>query len=666
MATRPTDSASPTLTEQVSSSPAQKATKRRAPPPSLASLDRLNPFKTPSASTPPNYLTPPVTNIPLYSPPPLSIANDYLNAHVNHKKRHTAGSMKSQASSGNNGQPLDSLLVRNFVSPTGRPEFQDTSSVAARVDEKGSALDPAVEVKRQATLTLSTPTISSPEVQGEVAFPSHGSFDSKDDTAATALRSINQVTKESSLFGSRRLSRISQALVTAIHQPKAFAGGEDGRAAGTSEDPRFDRENDIADSPTLHQLSRPTSHLFKGTHLGFDTPATITLRKASDAYFVVIGGATVGNSSRPGSISFSPKPNPSDRKPSVALMDFRSKRLTEHRKSLWYSLPLLSDQTPQAESPTKDDDTKQKIITQESDYESSDIFNNVQRPSAIAEPAVTFADVHTAPQSFASVPYSRSRSSSTVKKIRRTSSVRIETRSSVHEVIWREDEHSSGTSSQGSISPIQTDKVPQRPSAEAPTSPSLMITSHSAPATPSIHLSNPTLQVLPQENIFDWSWNAQKAGPPTSTVSPVDPPMSAPVPEAAVDVTPRRRSVSKESSSASVESFPPLMDRQNTTEWRRAPLVDLNDPMAGRVTRMWLPHITTNGVEELRGLGEEPAKSGAGKKQPSMDGPGGSEGVGEQRRRSSVHPFAPARLGLKGRVGSSIGASSHKKLVWFT
>ena len=643
---------------------AQKATVRRAPPPSLTSLDRLNPFKIASASTSPNYLTPPVTNIPLSSPPPLSIANDYLNAHVNHKKRHTAGSMKSQTSPGANGQSLDSLLVRSHGSPAGRPESQDTRGVATCVDDKGPAFDPAVEVKRQATLTLSTPTISGPEVQGEAAFPSHNSLESKDDTAATALRTISQVTKESSLFGSRRLSRISQALVTAIHQPKAFPGGEEGKVVGASKDLHIDQENDTADSPTSHQVSRPISHMFKGTHLGFDTPATITLRKASEAYFVVIGGAAIGSSSRPGSISFSPKPNSSDRKPSVALMDFRSKRLTEHRKSLWYSLPLLSDQTPQAESPTKDDDTRQKIIARESTHEPSDIFNNVQRPSAIAEPAVTFTDVHTAPQSFASVPYSRSRSSSTAKKPRRTSSVRIETRSSVHEVIWREDENSSGTSSQGSTSPIQNYKMPQHPGTEAPAS-SLMITSHSAPGTPSIHLSDPILQVLPQEHIFEWSWSAQKAVAPTSSVSPVDPPLSAPVPKGAVSNPPKRRSVSKESSSSSVESFPPLMDRQNTIEWRRAPLVDLNDPMAGRVTRMWLPQITTNGVEGLRSLGEEPAEFLAGEKQPSMDGPGGSEGVGEQRRRSSAHPYAPARLGLKGSVGSSIGASSRQKMVCF-
>ena len=647
---------------------AEKATKRRAPPPSLTHLDRLNPFKTASASTSPNYLTPPVTNIPLSSPPPLAIANDYLNAHVNHKKRHTAGSMKSQASPGDNDRSPDSLLVRNCGFSASHPELRDTSSIAARVDDsadKGSALNPAVEVKSQAALALSTSTISGPEVQGEVAFPSHASLDLKDDTAATALRTMSQVPKESSLFGSRRFSRISQALVTAIHQPKAFPGGEDGKAVGTPKEMHFDRENDITNSPMSHRLSRPTSHLFKGTHLGFDTPATITLRKASDAYFVVIGGAAVGNSSRPGSVSFSPKPNSSDRKPSVALMDFRSKRLTEHRKSLWYSLPLLSDQTPQAESLSKDDDTKQQITAQESSPESSDIFSNVQRPSAMAEPAVTFTDVHTAPQSFASVPYFRSQSSSTVKKPRRTSSVRIETRTSVHEVIWQEDENSSGTSSQGSISPIQNNKMPPRPCTNAPTTPSLEIASYSAPATPSIHVSDPTLQTLPQENIFEWSWNAKKAGVPTPTISPIDPPLSTPVPQGTVSVPPKRRSVSKESSSSSVESFPPLMDRQHTTEWRRAPLVNLDDPMAGRVTRMWLPQITTNGLEGLGDLIEEPAEVGAGGKQPSMDGPGGSEGVWEPRRRPSAHPFAPARLGLSGRAGSNIGAGSHKKMACF-
>ena len=599
------------------------------------------------------------------SPPPLLIADDYLNAHANGKKRRPASDRKLRSLSREDGQSPDILRVGDFGSLTNGSESGDIKSIVNDVDtleKKRAGLGSDAGVKRQATLTFGTPTTSSPTVQGEVALHSQASLDPKDDAAATSLRTMNHMTKEPSLFGSRRLSRISQALVGSIHQPRAISLGMDDKADGTSKHVSQLAADEDDNLPSSHALSRPRSHLFRGTHLGFDTPATITLRKASDAYFVMIGqGAANGDSSTSGGISL-PKPPPADRKPSVALMDFRSKRQMEHRKSLWYSLPLLSDQNVENNSPTEEK-AEEKPVKQEYDHKPLSIFNNLQGSGTLAEPAITFTDVHPAPQSFASVPYSCGRSSFMLGKPRRTSSVHIKTRSSVHEIIWREDETSSGSSSQESISPVQTNKPNQASDMMTPRVTRITSVSQSAPTTPTLHIDNSKLHTPREENLFEWSWNTQQAGGSMPTVS--EPPASAPILQEASGSRPHRRSISKESSQSSVESFPPLMDRQNTTEWRRAPLVDLNDPMSGRVTRMWLPQIMAEDAEGLKSLSEEPADFGSGGKRLSMDGEDGREGVGERRRRSSAHPYAPARLGLKGRVGSSIGSSSHKKMICF-
>lgn len=641
----------------------QRPTRRRAPPPSLTSLDKLNPYKTASASTlSPNYLTPPVTDIPLSSPPPLLIANDYLNAHVDHKKRRTAGGRKPRSSPGDHSQFLNGVLASNCGSPASGSELGDARSIAADVDslaDKRLAPDSAADLKRQVPHILSTSAVSGPEVQGNLAIPSHGSLEPKADTAATSLRKMSQVTKEPSLFGSRRLSRISQALTTAVHQTRAIPGADD----GTPEDVGNSQAGEMESSPTPHRPFRPKGHLFKGTKVEFDTPATITLRKASDAYFVVFGHTTAnGDPSTTGSVSFPSKSHRSNRRPSVALMDFQSKRLTEHRKSLWYSLPLLSDQNERDEYPTEDK-AEEKPSSQKAIHELSSFFSNVQGPSTVAEPAITFTDVHTAPQSFASIPYSRSRSSSTLREPRRTSSVHIRTQTSVHEIIWRENETSSGSSSQASISPIQTNKPTISLGTANPSA--TKATTQSALMTPTSNVENSTLLKLPEGNLFDWSWSTQQAGEPLSLHDSADPPASTPVVESPPIASTKGRSDSKESSQSSVQSFPPLMNRQNTIEWRRAPLVDLNDPMAGRVTRMWLPQMTGGGGDEPKGLSEEPASIGSFGKRLSMDGQGGREGVAERRRRSSAHPYAPARVGLSGRVGSSIGSSSHKRMVCF-
>ena len=520
-------------------------------------------------------------------------------------------------------------------------------------------------LKQRQTNTLSTPNATHQTTQGSIEGPVLiAPVGDAENATSNALRRLSQNTKEPSLFGSRHLRRLSQAVVAAV-QPSSrrvsvFGDGESGAAPDL---PQIRAEN--AETPSFNRgLRRQRSGLQKASYLGLDTPATITLRKASDAYFVVIGQTnTIGGTPTTARIPFPPKPPP-DLEPSVALMDFRSMRVVEPRKSLWYSLPLLSDQNEKLDS-LEDDTGQSQPAANEAIHESLSIFNSIQGPGTAAEPAITFTDVHLAPQSFASVPYSRRPSSSAVQRLRRTSTVHIKSRSSVHEIIWREDENSSGSSLQGSVSPSPKDKSPGSLDNMTPTSPKATEVSRSTPPTPREHLQRPALESFLEGIPFEWSWNAQQTAAISSVHSSNDPLAPASTSKSAPITPSKRLSISKESGNTRVESFPPLRDRKDTTEWRRAPLVDLNDPLAGRVTRVWIPRITTEPFQGLKDMSEDGVGVGNSDRRQSMDGVDGGESGPRFQRRSSAHPFAPARLGPRGRMGSSLGASSHRKMGCF-
>ena len=646
----------------------QKLTRRRAPPLSLTSLDKLNPFSPVSlsglSSPSSSYLSPPVTSAPDSSPPPHLVSDDYLTAWTGYSKRHTGTVKKTHRSLKDS---LDSNKAIHSKSVSGESDLEDAGKLDSQLNRllfRKSTMDAAeAKPKQQPASTISAPVTTHQTVKGDLVVPllTAPELDAED-VAANALWRTSQIAKEPSLFGSRHLRRLSQALASIV-QPSIRRDStvDDSRSVNTLGVPQRQLVDQTISATNEGPLRRKSASQKKG-YLGYDTPATITLRKASDAYFVVIGQTNPdGGLSTNASMTFPPKPQ-SDPKPSGALLEFRSKRYTEHRKSLWHSLPLLSNQDENVERPPQNTDIA-KPSTTEAVHESLSVFRRVQVPTILAEPATTFTDVYTAPQTFASIPYSRERSSSTLTKIRRTSTVKIKTRTSVHEIIWRENGDSSGSSSQGSTSPTRKSRPSEAVDTTAPTTPKATVAPRSVPQTPKWHLENPELQTLPEENIFDWSWNGQQIVTASRSHSPIDTPNLIPLPHSAPATPPRRRSISKESRDSSVESFPPLLDRKDTNEWRRAPLIDLHDPTAGRVTRVWLPQITPQNTPVAGSSDEGPTTTDNEERRQSMDGADREEGEGEPRRRSSAHPFALARLGPRGSVGSSLGASSHKRMV---
>ena len=144
-------------------------------------------------------------------------------------------------------------------------------------------------------------------------------------------------------------------------------------------------------------------------------------------------------------------------------------------------------------------------------------FKKRRRCSFPAEAALTFADVHVAPGSFAVEPRSRRASLNPAECLRRISVVHFRSHNSFHEVIWREDETTSGGSlardstsppRQGCFSrsdtlgPEREDSLMQKPGSANKSQDSYL------PVAP---VSTPNVG-RPQEALLHWSW-----GEPTSS-----------------------------------------------------------------------------------------------------------------------------------------------------
>lgn len=300
-----------------------------------------------------------------------------------------------------------------------------------------------------------------------------------------------------------------------------------------------------------------------------------------------------------------------------------------------------------------------------------------RRHSVLASNALTFTDIHIAPGTFLVDPKSRRHSLVVAEQSpRRISVVRFRSRISVHEIIWREDETTSDSSLTSSS---RTSASPQRnmqslqsaePSPEAEEGPKQK---HAAINNyyhiPSVAASS-SIAERSQVGLFQWSWgkpaasssiaaeaaNERKNNRPNlqrmaSTSNPDFTRLRRPSGQYAVET--HRRSISE------ILSFPPLRERSSTLEWRRAPLVDLNDPLAGQGLCSQMQENDEIGVLGLNHFGNAGDKDRAGGGGLEL----ASENVAGNLRRLSSHPHAPARLGPSGKVGSSLGTSSHVRVL---
>lgn len=410
-------------------------------------------------------------------------------------------------------------------------------------------------------------------------------------------------------------------------------------------------------------------------------PATITLRKASAPYQ---SEPKTGTNKEAATAEIVHENGPAFRA-AVTAMAFQSRPFDSTRMSSSVEHEARRMTFPKEESGA----AKQRAMSM---TELGGILE-VPQHSSLAKTGLNLQEAHRDPDKSTSSPDLRRHSISAAGILRRLSTIKPDLRGSVHEIIWQEDQTPSGTSSQTSVSPTSKESplgitnygTERRPLNGGFGGTDLIfrtvaLSGHESSSKRKQSVFHDTMFHLMQSygNIFDWSWNEHQPGIANSNPHPTDPPNTA-EPNSSSDSKDRRPSISKTSR---IQSFPPLFPRRHTSEWRKAPLPDLNDPAVGRVPRELAKLKYPYGFGSLidQGLDIYPSVStavDAGLVKKTSDTyskiPQAASGimisvgngtVGPKRSKSvSYAPLPVVRMGAEGKAGSSIGASSRKRVA---
>lgn len=649
-----------------------------------------------------SFLTPPVSGTPNMSPPPRHEAEDYMNVHDpddhHSKSKHLREKKRKfyNTREGSEGSrpPLRSYRSGPHAAPSQESDCELCAPGNSDGDEGKGSNAPLIEAKGRRDLrnhvhkpedttevhavqVQTWPTLSSSVVVG----------DDSDSPAVNALRSHTlQLPARSNSQG---LQLVSTALAHTVNlfKPKAgvsFAANPSRKASKKAEEASR-RSSAHCKSLVYQDIDgrRPAPKDRKDVPGTLGTPATITLRKASNIYAPV-----PITTSMSASLTREREHRRAADAPASELLAFYSSPTFEKRPTV---TDLSSPQSPEVSRSLKEQPTfvfgnesQSTRRASKSVSQCSDISND-RRCSLPAEAALTFADVHVAPGTFAVRPKSRKQSLVPTEFGRRISTIQILSRDSVHEVIWREDEimsDSSFTASSGA-SQHMGHSFRSTPSSDSDGSPEQEPGVEQKAAKAALRVasdSNPMFTRMP-ENLFRWSWEESAEETPRAfdlTNDPLGQVADATVQAAGMRGDPldqvlvisisdpdsislqqssdQQSSRSHEPSSSklpSVQFFPPLRSRRSTAEWRKAPLVDLNDPLGGRVTHHQIPS-STHSAELGTGAGSHITEN---KEVLSSQMSHTADG-----RRRSYTPQAVAWLRSAGSVGSGIGASSHRRL----
>ena len=392
---------------------------------------------------------------------------------------------------------------------------------------------------------------------------------------------------------------------------------------------------------------------------GLEIPATITLRKASAALVShTVPETSQRPFSRPGN-PYRPATSNESKPPFPELVAFRSTLLAG---SDTRSTPSETT-TDQENTVTTVSSNSQRRADKEKLKALISLDELKPRPrSNTAGTALTMSDVFVAPGTFAVGTKSRNMSVGSGQLSRRLSVVQFRSRNSVHEIIWREDESSSASCSSKNASPHSAEPLSPATSIgnqEAPRSskmPRVQSFRHNGLPGPAL---GPSYEI--DESMFQWSWGRQspfEGVQRDDNVSQLLDPHRGPFTSSTYSDTSisdkhsRRSPVARRShrrsvsGGGSVVSFPPLLERHCTADWQKLPLVNINEPAAGRAQRD--PSLSAGQGADIMTEGEQSL--------------GELEQHETRTRRYSSGSYVPARTGESGRVGSSIGCSSRQRI----
>ena len=240
------------------------------------------------------------------------------------------------------------------------------------------------------------------------------------------------------------------------------------------------------------------------------TPISITLRKASnlDSLSASPGDAQsevspTGLENQAGSIQINP--------PSVELVAF-------------YSQHTEGDALPQEELGSHRLHMAASVIHEDCRIQMPQIPDSVhgRQQSGVADPAITVADVHVSPGTFITNNTSTRASPGRSEVLQRVSTIQFRSRRSVHEVIWREDETTSVSTSNscgshGSSSPERSEQFqiinPHSPDVDSTTSIPSPTTTGDALNAPFLDTENDSSSRQPRANLLQFSWDEPDVPP---------------------------------------------------------------------------------------------------------------------------------------------------------
>ena len=505
----------------------QISKQRRAPAPLLSpqhfALARSLPHSGTNSPSP-SLLTPPVSTTPDLSPPPRHEADDYIDVDspdYHHHKRKRKSKKVYKTIHGGEGQDLLQPSSRSRPQ-TARSNGSDCELCATGIsdgDEDSGSNAPLTmgivrsshrnhlhsshrNVQFQVDHLQAAPMLSSSIV----------GVDEPNSPAISSLRSLSF--KVPTRTNSQGLQRVSTALsnTLGLFRPKpavSFADVPSHRASKKAEEASR-RSSAHSKSLAYRDINRrrPTCEDGKDVCETLETPATITLRKASNVY-------TTSPTSMSASLTRECEYTRPTGAPTSELLAFYSSPTSEKRSTLTSLSSPESAEVPRSLR-------KQSTITfnmspqsfrrdSKSVSQFSDI-SNARRCSMPVEAALTFADVHVAPGSFAVEPKSKEQPLVPIEVSRRISTVQFRSHNSIHEVIWREDETTSDSSltpSSGASQPAghsfrstpspESERRPAQNLAVEPKKKTALLT-----AVPESTLA---FTKMP-ENLFRWNWGA--------------------------------------------------------------------------------------------------------------------------------------------------------------
>lgn len=609
------------------------------------------------------------------SPPPREEADDYLNTHSHRKCRKRAGRQPRHYRNTVEEAEASSHALRSPKVTTGSTSDRCGSCGAStRASDCESVSDATFPPDTKEQLKLDTNIPWNPQHTAEfdaVHVPTWSTFNSPasknrdvESPAVNALRSLSQpLTPDNE---SRILRRMSTALAATFGILTSGKGSMDSSETSRQRSTASREENQHRNNFSERRCPsrRTTFKGAKGETTALETPATITLRKASNM-FVPIPVTSSPSTSVINGDAYRPDPLA----PTSELLAFYATPVISHGRLRRSSGPSfkISDSSSSVQVDTS---WNQDAASPSELKKSTSIahFNDSDRYSSPAENTLTFTDVHTAPGSFAVESRSRETSLAFPESFRRISVVHFRSRNSIHEVIWREDEATSGSSfaSDSSSPPNQESRAK---------SPTLCPQGNSGPFLveqgdeTSLRITSfPNgREVNPEESLFQWSWTRPPASVKNVTplgISTNDWPGDA-VPNGGTNDTLTNQWGS--SSPLCSKPFPTelretrsvgqLRKRSSTYGRRRVSLEDPQNPISSHNSQFQEQNNTYfavggAGIPRMPTFGTVTMATGSERVHGTFN-----------ERRTSPLPHTTPRAGPRGSTGSSIGVSSHVRIL---